>query len=621
MQLDSRKIECYILTIFYGNLSMLQQIYQKTKGWFAWIIFTLITVTFIFCGIEFRAKNQSKIIFQIGKKQLTAETFQKKLEQYKASLMHQNKGLVWNPETEQQIAQTLFNEIVENARLAHTIEQMHLVIPDEQFLNEIAKIPDFQQNGKFALPLFQQYLAANHLSQEQFKQLFWVNLGLTQQKAGIEDTEFLLPYEEQCLQTAWNQQRLVKIADLSKIKEVEQKIPEQDQKRYYQTHQNDFLDQAQVKFEYLILDIHDLPRQKFNEKELQRFYEEHINYYTSPKRWQVLLVQLHRTPVESQEKTAVKIAKLRLELSETNQIQEDFHTKTEIVWLTDGSFEGKLKDVLETAKVGEILPEINDENSIVLVKVLAIEAQKIRSFDEVHQQIAMTLEQQTLNEIFHQKADQLAELVYNNPEDLTITAQTLHLALQQNPWSTYAELLKRFNVLVARKAFEPMMLQQHVNSDLIELSPGKLIVFKVHDHIPAQPLPFKVVQPQILKIMQAEQTATRRKQIAQDLMHQEQKLSKVLKDQYQISLDNEIFNQKNSNEPLGKIVFTKMHLIQNRLFFEDPWFLILEKQSTNTNNDEDWSHIRRIFRATTLENLKTTLYKQQKIIKQYEKTE
>ncbi len=594
---------------------MLQQIYQKTKGWFTWILFSLIAITFVFCGVEFRSKNHGKVIFQIGNEKLTEEVFRQKLEKYKSNLISQRgRPLEWTKEEEKRLERSFLDDFIEHARLTKTIEQMRLVLCDEQLYNEISKIPEFQQDGKFDLDRFQQYLVQNGLSIDSFKQLFGLNLGLRQQEFAIKDTEFLLPKEKVYLSGVLYQKRLVKIADLSKIS-ADINISELDQRDYYKTHQTNFMDQAKVQFEYLILNSDDLVVKTVSDRDAEIFYQEHIDdYYVVPKRWQVLLVELFCPDDEKeQSKIDLEVSKIRLELAETDSVKEYPHIRTEKMWLTDGSFEGKLRNSLGKAKVGDVLPEIRDDKAVLLVKVLNIEEKRIRAFSEVRDQIVAMLKQRLIGEEFLRKSDQLAELVYNNPENLLVAAEQLNLKINQVTWCTKDEVFNKLGKIVADKVFDRTMLFQRFNSDLIEISPGKAMVLRVSEYLPAKPLAFEQVKGDIVKIMQEQREKDYRIQIAKSLIESKHDVQMVLNKQYHLAMDTKVFGENLENDALFSVVFSKA--ATESLFFEDPWLILIEKRWVDNSSGKDlgFSEVYDDLKNKAMNYLKNCLYDRQKV--------
>ena len=82
-------------------------------------------------------------------------------------------------------------------------------------------------------------------------------------------------------------------------------------------------------------------------------------------------------------------------------------------------------------------------------------------------------------------ADRLSEMAYEEPNTLSGAAQSLQLKIKETPLLDRAELIEKFSLSFTNKIFQPDILFEGLNSDLVELPDGRLVVARVTAHSPS----------------------------------------------------------------------------------------------------------------------------------------
>ena len=112
----------------------------------------------------------------------------------------------------------------------------------------------FQVNGKFDNAAYQQLLRNNNMSADAYAEYLREGLRLTQLQEGLNETEFLLPAQQDEFVKNLFQQRKVRMATLPLAAEVaKQSVSEQEIQDYYNANKAKFLMPETVKVQYLDL--------------------------------------------------------------------------------------------------------------------------------------------------------------------------------------------------------------------------------------------------------------------------------------------------------------------------------------------------------------------------------
>jgi peptidyl-prolyl cis-trans isomerase D len=126
------------------------------------------------------------------------------------------------------------------------------------------------------------------------------------------------------------------------------------------------------------------------------------------------------------------------------------------------------------------------------------------------------LQQQKAEQAFLSASDKLLDLAYTNPHSLTKAANTLGLSVKTSEYFTKEgggsanSFTKNPKIIAA--AFNTDMVKNRVNSNLIELTSGNVIVMRVKDYQPEGLASLKEVQAKIKTILREKQAALLAKQ-------------------------------------------------------------------------------------------------------------
>ncbi|MDX1902397.1 MAG: SurA N-terminal domain-containing protein [Gammaproteobacteria bacterium] len=133
---------------------------------------------------------------------------------------------------------------------------------------------------------------------------------------------------------------------------------------------------------------------------------------------------------------------------------------------------------------------------------------KLQSYNDVKQSIVDAVARQQAEILFAKLREQLANISYEHPESLKSAADALKLQVLETPLFSKEkgtdEITQNNNV--RQTAFSHEILQLGNNSDVIELSPGRLIVIRLGKHLASNVLPLAAVRQQIIAKLQIEQS-------------------------------------------------------------------------------------------------------------------
>src|SRR4051812_21980890 len=151
---------------------MLDVLRRKKRSWIITILLGLIIVVFIaFYGGSKQQGSSAVTVAEINGESISQREFmmhyQRALERYREMFK-----VALTPEIVKSlnIKGTLLEELIETRLMLQEAERLGLTATDDELMNMIAQVPDFQVNGRFNKDRYIQLLRANRLTPAQFEE-------------------------------------------------------------------------------------------------------------------------------------------------------------------------------------------------------------------------------------------------------------------------------------------------------------------------------------------------------------------------------------------------------------------------------------------------------------------
>ena len=229
---------------------MLQKLNDKIQGLLAWIIISIVAVTFTLFGIDYFFINRhvSDTLIEVNGNSISKKDFQLAYRRFQK--MHPNaKDL-----DEKRVKEHILNTILINKISADAAQKQGFFICETQTLMAIRSIPAFLVDGKFSSTKYMQLLSSSYFTPQTFVQSMHQDLLLQQQRFAWVDTAFADRSERDRFMRLTQQTRsyrylIIPMRDfLNKVT-----ITDPEMQTYYQKHKQDFFKPDEVTIEYIVL--------------------------------------------------------------------------------------------------------------------------------------------------------------------------------------------------------------------------------------------------------------------------------------------------------------------------------------------------------------------------------
>jgi peptidyl-prolyl cis-trans isomerase D len=505
---------------------MLQSIRDRTHGWVAGIIISLVILSFALWGIHsyLEGAGSSDVVAKVNGSEITKRQLAAAYEPLRNQVQTNTDSGILPEKVETSLKQRALSALINVQILRQASVSQNYKITDLQVENYLERMQDFQVNGEFSVDRFKQLLANNSLSVGDFIKLIKTTLLIDQPKSGIVLTSFVLPNEITDDVALINQERDISYLILTRdsFLKDEIKISDDELAVYYQQHQDEFKTPEQVSIAYLELSPKDLVTGiQPTADELKNYYNDNLNSYTQPMQWKIQAILI---PV-AEKTTEIDIAAAKKKITELQQKIKsgaDFGAlarqypaeMSDSEWLTLSKVPTDLQQTVSALTNKDQVSDVaKSSKGLVLLKVVDIKPAETQAFDQVKDKVAELLIKQKSQEKYADLKEKLANLTYEHPDTLDTAAAALGLTVKSSHEFTHDKAGSDIssNKKIRDIAFSQDVLNSQNNSDLIQVTPDSVVVLRIKTHAPASTLSLQTVKQQVfdkLKSEKAEQQAS-----------------------------------------------------------------------------------------------------------------
>lgn len=519
---------------------MMHFIREKSQGWFAWTIIGAICLVFALWGVRsyLYSAQASDTIVTVNGTEVTQQQFSMIYNQMKRQ-QQVALGANYSPTTASSDAlkQIALQSIISNIVLSEGALSAGFQVAPELVDATLAKMPVFQVDGAFSEARFQQVLNAMLYSPDEFFNEVSHNILTNQVQFGIIGSSFALPTDVTQAMQLINQKRTFSYAILPASRFLRKvTLSPNAISDYYTQNAKEFQLPAKVSIEYLRLSVADL-MQKINptSQQIKDFYNNNMTSYTKPKEWKVarILISVPMKVTASQKADAKKKMDLVVQQikngvsfdSLAKKYSDDQMTAENggvLPWQNSAQFAAELQPTLrDLKKAGDIsTPVYIDGQGYEILKLIAVKPEKIMPFDSVKSHVLNAYKQQQAEQKFADLSDQLSNITYESPNSLQPAAKKLGLQIQSTSLFTQNGSNEKIlqNPQVLQMAFSDEVVNQHDNSDPININDNDMIVLRVKQYIPATVKPLSEVKSSIETKLRSQAASAQAQKVGKQIL-------------------------------------------------------------------------------------------------------
>lgn len=489
---------------------MLHFIRDRAQGWIAWFIVGLISIPFALWGVNSYLTGPSDVVVaEVNGNEIKQAELQQSLQQYRDQ-MRNMLGEQFDPAMFEgpMVKRNVLDGLIEQLLLRDANEKLGQRVSDAEISQVIRTTPAFQRDGEFDSEYYGMVLARVGYNPTQYEAQLRTDLMSRQLTQNIESTA--LATEKDVRQALRLQEQKRQIAyGVIPVQDLVEKVVVSDEEvsQYYEQNEANYQAPEQLKLNYIELSVEAIAADlSITEEELKQFYEDNQQQFVGPEQRSAshILIEGNGNEAES----AIEAIATRI------QEGEDFAALAEELSQDPGSASqgGDLgffeRDVMDPAfeeaafsleNVGDVSEPVKTEFGYHLIKLTGVKQPQGQDFSEVRSEIEKVYQRQQAETLFFDQAEQLANLSYENPDNLDVAAEALALEIKTTESftrnGTESGIASEQKVIGA--AFADDVLKNDLNSAAIELTDSHLVVIHKNNYTPSSLLPFESVSPAI----------------------------------------------------------------------------------------------------------------------------
>ncbi|MCG7552371.1 SurA N-terminal domain-containing protein [Pseudoalteromonas sp. Of11M-6] len=516
---------------------MLEKIREGSQGPAAKIVLGLVILSFALAGIGgYLGQTTEQPVAEVNGVKISQTKFSRAYSNERARLEQQFgeyfAQIAADPNYMAQIRQGVVDQLVQQELQTQLAKELGLRVSDEQVKKAIVEMPYFQIGGEFSNDRYLQVIRQMNFQPDSFREYLRDEMTRAQLISAVAGTDFVLKNELQQSIALQQQTRAIDYAVLSKeLVKGEVSVSDEEVQNYYDLNQTQFQAPELVSVNYIELKAEDLaPAEPVTEEALKTYYEEQKNQYLEPERRRVshILVDASEDAEAAKQKADEILAELNngADFAVIAEEKSDDVVSAELGgdldWIERDMMDPAFEDAaFALAAVGDVSGVVESEFGFHIIKLTDIQRQQAQSFEDVKDNLRAELEKAAKIDAFYQKQTRVAELAFEMADSLQDAAEAAGVEIKSTELVSRNALPEPLNSpAISNTIFTPELLEDRVNSEVLEVAPEHIVVVRVAEHKAAATKPLEEVSAQIKTQLSNEKASTLIAEKAQSLFEQ-----------------------------------------------------------------------------------------------------
>lgn len=516
---------------------MLESIREKSQGGIAKSILGLVILTFAVAGIGSYSNSVDTSVAEVNGQKITKNDFDKAYQNQRGRMEQQFGQMFETLSADSAYMANFRNGVLDNLINETLIDQstseLAIRISDERLKTVIREMSEFQVDGVFDN---NRYLAiinqAGFFQSSDFRDYLRVEMTRRQLSQGLVGSEFNLPYQEELFNSLQNQKRDIRFATISAEQfKVTSVVTEEEINSYYLANQTRFENQEQVKVDYLILDVNEIAKSiEVSVADIESYFQANIDNYREAEQRRVSHILIEFGDDDSAAKAATESILARINNGEDFALlAKELSTDTfsgenggDLDWIEFGVMDPAFDEsAFALTDVGSVSEIVKSEFGFHIIKLTDLKAQQTKALADVSDEIKVKVSNEKAQDKYFELQQEMAQISFEFPDSLDDAAQAVNISVQTSDWlSRNGNTLPFNNPQVVDALFSELVLNDNVNSDVIEVNDSLAIVVRLNEYQPAEVKPLAEVNEQIKTVLLADKATSKALNTAEELLTQ-----------------------------------------------------------------------------------------------------
>jgi peptidyl-prolyl cis-trans isomerase D len=507
---------------------MLERIREGSQGGLAMGILGLVILSFVFAGVgSYINSPTDAAAASVNGDEVSRAALDRAYENERARMESQFGDafatLASDAAYLQQFRQGILDRLIGEKLLDQIAQELGLRVSDEQIKKAIVNMQEFQVDGQFNNERYQALLRQAGFQTSGFRDYMRVDMTRKQVSLALLGTEFALSKETETVYQLQEQTRDARYLLVPAASFTEQvSIAEEQISDYYQINISQFDTEQKVSLAYVELSLTDLlPTIEVSEEQAEEYYQQNLQNYRTDEERRASHILFESAEDDEAIKQQAEQVLAKVQAGEDFAVLAKTHSSDTFSAENGGDLDwfarGVMDSVFEEAAyalvtIGDVSSVVKSEFGYHIIMLTDVKAENITPFADVKEQILSEVKTEKAEEEFYNLQLRMAEVAFEVPDNLDEVAAIANKTIEQTTLFSRNQAPQAVaNGKVLNAAFSPELIEEGVNSEVIELEDNHIMVVRIAKHEPERTRAVEEVNSQIegLLVAQASQQAAR----------------------------------------------------------------------------------------------------------------
>jgi peptidyl-prolyl cis-trans isomerase D len=512
---------------------MLEKIREGSQGLWAMVILGLVILSFMFAGIgSYVNSPSSSAVASVNGEDISQAELEKAYQSQRQRMESQYGDafatLTADATYLKQFREGILDNLINEKLLDQTAKELGLRVSDEQLKAEIVAMPAFQVDGRFSNEYYQAVLRQAGFQPNTFRDTMRQDLTRQQLSRALFASEFALVGETQDALNLQQQTRDLRYLIVPASSFAEQvALTDEEVTSYYQANLSQFDTLEKVSVDYVEVKVADLlPDIEVTPEQLQEYYQQNLASYRSEeqRRASHILIEFGEDEAAAKASAEDVLAKLHSG-ADFAQLVEQYSADSfsaenggDLDWFGKGAMDPVFEDATYTlSQEGDVSAVVKSAFGFHIIKLTGIKAEQITPFAELEEEISAKVKTDKATEAFYELHQQMAARAFEVPDSLEEVAAVTNHAIIHTAMFDRENAPLPLNAKAISEAFSDILLNEKVNSEVIELADDHIMVLRVSGHQPERTKPLDEVKTEVTELLTAQKSQAAAMSWAQEI--------------------------------------------------------------------------------------------------------
>jgi peptidyl-prolyl cis-trans isomerase D len=473
---------------------MLQDIRKSSQGITAKIVIGLIITTFALFGVDsiVGSIGSGPEVAEVNGEGIPESTYARALDVKKRQVLMQ-MGEFADPDliNEALLGESVLDGLIEQEVLTQDANEKDLFVPGAAIDRYISNIDQFKDQGVFSNDRMHSVLRGAGLTLKSYRDSLRTEFSITQPRSALIASSFILPSELSEVVALDRQARSFGFLAVSRSSYLESVVvSDEEVNSYYSENKTDFKKPQSVDVSFIEISQSDLLSDvSVTDEEVEALYESEREAYASSEERDAshVLIKIDDSRSEAEALAAIKSVESRLVAGEefaalAKELSDDEGSASSggsLGAAARGVYVADFEDALFALKEGQVSAPVKTEFGYHLIRLDRIIDSGIPALAELEEKLKQRLINEKVVQAYADLAERLADISYAS-SGLEEPSEELGLEIKQLVGVSVESRDRVFSSpKVQRQLFAEELLNDGVNSDLVEYEDGSSVVFRI----------------------------------------------------------------------------------------------------------------------------------------------